>query len=120
MGSKLLTTNSEPSYFYARTLVLQIRSTRRDEKPCFASFFPSMTDLRLRGCNQSHHGQLTANIQPQCGQVLLVNRWVTYPQPGTYPSVAAKREGSNPSLLTERILSTPPAPLNHVNSQLLF
>ena len=28
------------------TLILQIRSTRRYEKPCYASFFPSMTDLR--------------------------------------------------------------------------
>ena len=32
--------------FPRATLILQIRSTRRDEKPCYASFSPSMTDLR--------------------------------------------------------------------------
>ena len=28
------------------TLILQIRSTRRDEKPCYESFFPSMPTER--------------------------------------------------------------------------
>ena len=45
--------------FPPATLILQIRSTRRYEKPCYASFSPSMTDLRYaKHVKDSHHGLL--------------------------------------------------------------